>query len=148
MNIGQAEQTTGLSRKTIRYYESIGLIRAPKRSENGYRNYNDDDLAQMQFIAHARQTGFTIDECKTLVELYRDSSRHSKHVKSFVLEKIEHVEQQITQLQNMRNTLRSLSEQCQGDDEANCAILNELSKPADQGLVESTSTKRRNTHEQ
>lgn len=134
MNIGKASKITGLSTKTLRYYEEIDLVKASNRSENGYRNYSNADIEQLRFVQRARQTGFNIDECRTLLSLYTDQSRKSKHVKALVLEKAERVEKQIAELQWMHDYLIELASHCHANEEPHCAILDELSEsPADQG---------------
>ena len=70
MNIGQAAQASGLSSKTIRYYESVDLIGQPNRAANGYREYNDFDVEVLHFIARARATGFSLPETRQLLSLY------------------------------------------------------------------------------
>ena len=77
-------------------------------------------------MASARQSGFTINECKELLALFRDQNRHSKHVKSFVLEKIDTIDDQIKTLQDMRITLSDLAARCHGDEGAKCAIIEGL----------------------
>ena len=126
MNIGQAAKRSGLSDKTLRYYESIGLVNS-QRAANGYRDYEEAQINELCFLASARKVGFTIEECKTLLELFRNKNRHSKHVKSFVFEKISHIEEQIRNLQKMKSALQDLADRCHGDEEAQCAIIDGLS---------------------
>ena len=71
MNIGQASNLSHLPAKTIRYYEDIKLI-MPSRAENGYRDYSDKDIHTLKFLQRARSLGFTIDECRQLLSLYKD----------------------------------------------------------------------------
>ena len=80
MNIGRAAKETGLSVKTIRYYESIGLIR-PARDANGYRAFGGRDVHRLAFLARARALGFSIEECRALLRLYDDEARASADVK-------------------------------------------------------------------
>ena len=126
MNIGEAAKLSGLSDKTLRYYESIGLIES-ERSANGYRDYQERQIRELCFLASARKVGFTIDECKTLLELFRNQNRHSKQVKHFVLDKLRHIDEQIQNLQTMKSSLQELASQCQGNEDSSCAIIEGLS---------------------
>lgn len=126
MNIGQAAKLSRLNDKTVRYYEHINLVAPTKRNPNGYREYDQTALSELKFVASARQSGFTINECKELLALFRDQNRHSKHVKSFVLEKIDTIDDQIKTLQDMRITLSDLAARCHGDEGAKCAIIEGL----------------------
>jgi len=127
MNIGQAAKQTGLTTKTIRYYEQIALLKPAKRSDNGYREYREQDLDTLRFLQRARNAGFNIDECRQLLSLHHDESRHSHHVKSLVLEKAERVAAQIKELEIMHRHLLNLASLCQANEEPHCAILDELS---------------------
>lgn len=66
MNIGEAAQRTGLSAKTIRYYESVDLI-SSERNKNGYRNFSEREVQQLLFIRRLRSLGFTLSDCQLLV---------------------------------------------------------------------------------
>ena len=131
MNIGEVSKLSGLPSKTIRYYEEIDLVKPSSRSSNGYRNYSEGDLTQLQFVQRARRTGFNIDECRQLLSLYNDQSRHSHDVKQLVIEKAQVVAEQIQELQLMHDCLMELAGQCQSDEKPHCAILDTLSKGGD-----------------
>ena len=126
MNIGDAAKQSGLPAKTIRYYESIGLIGAPQRSRSGYRAFDDSDLHRLRFIARARALGFSVDEVRRLLALYADHGRASGDVKAMVLEHVEEIDRKIADLNTMRRTLVTLSEQCHGDARPHCPILDDL----------------------
>ena len=129
MNIGQAAMRSGLSAKTIRYYEDIGLIVPLRQATNGYRDYNQNDVDHLCFLQHARAVGFGLDECRTLLDLYRDPERHSAHVKHLVLEKIAHLDQQLASLTAMRKALGEMAQACAGNETPHCAIIENLAKP-------------------
>ena len=76
MNIGEAEDRSSLSAKTIRYYEEIGLV-VPSRQANGYRDYDETDVHKLAFLHRARGLGFSVEECRTLLSLYQDRHRAS-----------------------------------------------------------------------
>ena len=80
MNIGDVSRKSGLPAKTIRYYEDIGLV-TPPRSENGYRAFRETELHKLAFLGRARELGFTIEDCRTLLALYEDDGRESSQVK-------------------------------------------------------------------
>src|SRR5690606_21946696 len=80
MNIGQASSASGVSAKMIRYYESIGLIRPPSRTDSNYRVYGSDEVHVLRFIKRARTLGFSVEETANLLSLWQDKSRASAEV--------------------------------------------------------------------
>ena len=128
MNISQAAKHTGLSNKTIRYYEDIGLVTPATRSANGYRKYGEQQLKELRFVHHARELGFTLDECRELLALYNDRSRKSADVKAIAKNRIEDINQKMLQLQTMKDSLTKLVDCCHGNDRPDCPILDGLSK--------------------
>lgn len=129
MNISEVSRRSGLPAKTIRYYEEIGLISAP-RDANGYRNFGARELHSLAFLGRARALGFSIEECRTLIALYRDAGRASSDVKAVALEHLQQIEQKIQDLQGMRDTLATLVERCAGDGRPDCPILKDLAESA------------------
>lgn len=127
MNISQAARQSGLSAKTIRYYEGIGLIAAAARSENGYRQYDQKSLEELRFLARARDVGFDLEESRQLLELRRDHSRQGRHARDLVMEKSRKLQQRIQQLVAMQQELLVMASRCRGDEGPDCAILEDLS---------------------
>ena len=125
MNIGDAVSKSGISAKTIRYYETIGLI-SPGRDTNGYRIFNDSDIHKLTFLGHARGLGFSIEDCRTLVGLYEDESRTSADVKQVALNHLVAIERKIADLRTMQSTLTELVDACAGDQRPDCPILRRL----------------------
>lgn len=125
MNIGDVARMSGLSAKTIRYYEDIGLV-TPLRGDNGYRSFVGKDIDKLVFLGRARALGFSIKDCRTLLELYEDDGRASANVKSIAQGHLDQVEKKIKQLQMMQSTLERLVENCAGDEGSECPILDEL----------------------
>jgi MerR family copper efflux transcriptional regulator len=91
MNIGDASALCGLPVKTIRYYEDIGLVE-PARRDNGYRDYVDSDVGRLRFLQRARNLGFSIETCRSLLELQEDKNRESAKVKRIALEHLEEID--------------------------------------------------------
>lgn len=127
MNISQAAERVGLPAKTIRYYEEIGLV-VSHRAENGYRVYEDRDLHMLAFLARARSLGFTIESCRSLLDLYKDPNRASSGVKDVAQHHLEEIELKMAELKGMHETLSKLIKSCHGDDRPDCPILTELSR--------------------
>jgi MerR family copper efflux transcriptional regulator len=134
MNIGEAAQASGLTAKTIRYYEQIELVSVPARNLNGYRLYDEGAVEELRFVHRARDVGFSVEECRQLVQLHANPQRHSAHVKSLVLEKCAEVERRIQQLQSMNLMLLALADRCSGNEGPDCAILSELGREDDDEL--------------
>lgn len=125
MNIGQAAARSRLPVKTIRYYEEIDLIR-PERGDNGYRSYSDDDIRRLAFLQRARHLGFSIEECRTLLSLYRDRNRASAEVRSIARAKIAEIDDRIACLKDLRKHLADLVADCRGDHLPVCPIIDDL----------------------
>src|SRR5579863_7743987 len=70
--IGEAARRSGVKVPTIRYYEQIGLLPAPPRTEGNRRCYDDGDLRRLAFIRHARELGFEVPAIRTLLTLQDD----------------------------------------------------------------------------
>lgn len=126
MTISDIARQVGLTAKSIRYYEEIGLIPPPARSEAGYRVFSDADLHRLRFIQRARGLGFTVEECRQLLSLYNDDGRASADVKRLALSRIEDIDLKIAELQDMRRILSELAEKCHGDDRPDCPILADI----------------------
>lgn len=126
MNIGEAAAASGVSTKMIRYYEEIGLIRAPARTASGYRVYSDNEVHTLRFVRRARDLGFTVEQMGGLLALWRDRARASGDVKRIALGHVEVLEHKMRELQEMVATLRHLADTCHGDDRPDCPIIHEL----------------------
>ena len=127
-NIGQLAEETGFSIQTIRYYESLGLLPAPDRSDSGYRKYDESYLQHINFIKNAKNMGFSLDEIKELVYLKSSNDALGKDVKHMVKLKMEELAKQIKELEDTYNYLASLNQSCSGKMQTkNCPILKQLS---------------------
>ncbi|MFQ5959168.1 MAG: Cu(I)-responsive transcriptional regulator, partial [Alphaproteobacteria bacterium] len=125
-NIGEAATLSGLPPKTIRYYESIGLIEAAPRTNGGYRSYDGTDVQFLRFIRRARGLGFSVEDVAGLLALYRDKSRASADVKALALRHRERIDRKIAELGSIRRTLDHLIDKCHGDERPECPILDDL----------------------
>jgi Cu(I)-responsive transcriptional regulator len=126
VNIGAVARATGLPPKTIRYYESIGLVTPVERSAGNYRRYGESEVMTLRFIERARRLGFTLKEVGELLALWRDKTRASGDVRALAQAQIRRLDRRLRELGEMRRTLEQLVERCHGDDRPNCPILDEL----------------------
>lgn len=126
MNIGEAAKKSGLSVKTVRYYDEINLIKPIKNKATNYRHYTTADLAKLQFIGKARRFNFSIKECKELLSLYENQNRSSKEVREITLTKIAEIDVKLNELENLREQLSHLVNCCKGNERPECPIINEL----------------------
>ena len=128
MNISDASERSGLPAKTIRYYEEIGLLK-PDRAGNGYRDYSTKDVHQLRFLQRSRGLGFSVEECRHLLDLYRDKDRASADVRTAAMTHIREIRAKIADLRKMERTLTSLVDACHGNQRPDCPIIDGLLHP-------------------
>ena len=126
-NIGEASNLSGIHPKMIRHYETIGVLIKAKRSDSGYRLYNETDIHNLIFVKQARELGFSLEEIKKLLNLWGNKKRSSVDVKKLAMTHIEKLNQKITELKMMKNSLENLVDRCQGNDHTDCPILDAIS---------------------
>ena len=114
MQIGAASKASGVSAKMIRHYEAIGLVPDADRRDSNYRDYGRDDVHRLGFIRRCRDLGFSIEETRNLLRLWGDQERSSADVKAMTQAHITELEQKIALLQEMRATLSTLADACDG----------------------------------
>ncbi|AWL07606.1 Cu(I)-responsive transcriptional regulator [Massilia oculi] len=126
MNIGDAARASGVTAKMIRHYESIGLVKAARRTEAGYRLYSEQDVRVLQFIHRGRALGFSLQQIGDLLALWEDKHRASADVRAMALAHIAELDRKIAEMAAMRRTLESLAASCHGDERSDCPILDDL----------------------
>jgi DNA-binding transcriptional MerR regulator len=93
---------------------------------NQYRSYTDADVEMLRFIGRARRLGFSVQDLKQLVALYRDRGRASADVKALALQHIGRIDRKLAELRTVRSALADLASRCHGDARPECPILEEL----------------------
>jgi len=129
MNISAASQASGVSAKMIRHYEALGLVPGVRRSDAGYRQYDETTVHQLRFIRRARDLGFDTKEIGALLQLWRNKRRSSAEVKRIAAKHVAALDDRIAALQAMQRTLSHLARHCHGDGRPECPILDDLAGP-------------------
>lgn len=131
LTIGRLAEQSGVSSKTIRYYEEVGLLPEPRRSANGYRRYDERSVHILRFVGRARELGFSMQDIEELLALWNNKRRKSKNVRAIAESHLATIQAKIAKLQTMQDSLQHLIHCCHGDDRPDCPILDELSARED-----------------
>lgn len=132
LSIGQLSKRTGVKIPTIRYYEQMGLIVAPERSEGNQRRYTAEDLSRLSFIRHSRDLGFSIEDIKGLLELSQHPEKPCHDAHGIAVQHLKNVQDRIAKLRRLERELKRVSK-CDADSVAGCAVIETL---ADHSLCE------------
>ena len=108
MKIHEFAQRTGLPAKTIRYYETIGLLASPRRAPNGYREYNEQDLERARFVAGTRSLDLSLDEIKEILAMRDRREAPCRTLLNLIEQKANQIEERIRLLKQMEADLRKL----------------------------------------
>jgi len=127
MQIGSAAEASGVTPKMIRHYEVIGLITQGARRMNNYRDYDQKEVHELRFIRSARDLGFSLEEIRGLLDLWRDKRRQSSDVSKLVSDHLAGIERKLVELHLIASTLKALLGSCHGDQRPECPILDGLS---------------------
>lgn len=113
--------------ETIRYYERLGLLPKPPRTQAGYRVFPEDTTARVRFIKRAKELGFSLKEIKELLALRIEPGKTRADVWERVESKLSDIDEKIKSLREMRKSLAKLTKVCRGDGPVNdCPILESL----------------------
>jgi Cu(I)-responsive transcriptional regulator len=142
LTIGELAKATGTKVVTIRYYEQIGLLPEPARTEGNYRAYSDEQMRRLRFIRRCRDLGFTLDQVRDLLCLSSQENQECAAVDRITAQHLADIEQKIADLTRLADELRRLSTCCQGKGLiADCRIIEALSP--EPGVMASPPTRRR-----
>lgn len=106
--IGQVAKESRIPIKTIRYYEELGLLKASSRTEGGYRLFDSDVFTRLNFIKRAQKLGLSLSEIKEFLDVHDQGNLPCEQVQVKLSEKIVEIEQQIEQLQILKQELIGL----------------------------------------
>jgi len=123
---GALAKDAGCNIETIRYYEDIGLLPEPPRSDAGYRLYGDDGRRRLRFILRARELGFTIEELRGLLALVDRGDYTCREVHDLTIGHLETVREKVADLKRLERTLVRISDACRGGAVPECPIIDAL----------------------
>ena len=127
--IGELARKANVNKETIRYYERKGLIPEPPRNKSGHREYSQMDVKRTEFIKRTQSLGFSLREINDLLLLKIEPESTCKDIQELVKSKITDIDQKITDLTLIKETLKKLANRCTGKGPVGgCPILDELEK--------------------
>ena len=106
--IGDIAKRFGLNPRTIRYYEAIGILPKPVRSESGYRIYSEETVERLEFILKAKTLGLKLNEIKEIIQLHEKGEAPCECTREFIRNKIVEIEDKIANLTELKIRLTEL----------------------------------------
>ncbi|WP_071187188.1 heavy metal-responsive transcriptional regulator [Trichormus sp. NMC-1] len=106
--IGQVTELSGISIRTIRYYESLDLIQASARTEGGFRQFSLDVLTRLDFIKRAQHLGLSLEEIRDILQVYDQGETPCREIQEKLQEKLFKIDHQIEQLLTLREEIQGL----------------------------------------
>ena len=128
MKIGEAAAASGCHLETIRYYERVGLVSPPGRTQSGYRAYGQADIDRLSFISRGRELGFSLDEIRSLLRLNDDPGMSCCDVDAMARTHLSDIRGRIAELQRVASELERVIADCAGGKRGACTILGTLRK--------------------
>ncbi|HVX82342.1 MAG TPA: helix-turn-helix domain-containing protein [Devosiaceae bacterium] len=125
--IGELSALSGVKVPTIRYYEEIGILPPPPRTDGNQRRYGEAALDRLRFIAHARSMGFPMESIRSMLRLARHPDEPCEDLDAIVADRLMEVEERISRLNGLRAELIGMLESHQHGRVADCRIVEVLS---------------------
>jgi DNA-binding transcriptional MerR regulator len=130
-SIGDVARQTGIKVPTIRYYEQIGLLPAPGRSEGNRHCYSESAIRRLTFIRHARELGFEIETIRELLALQDEPDRPCDDIDALAREHLAVIEAKIVRLTALHREMQRMLRSCRGGRIAECRVIVSIGKSPD-----------------
>ena len=137
LSIGHVSGATGTKVETIRYYERIGLLPKPDRTNGNYRSYASEHVHRLAFIRRARELGFSIEDVRELLDLAGHRESPCAGIDQIAARQLATIEGKITTLKQLRRELRDTLAACAGGRIADCRVVQALSADRTRGKKKS-----------
>jgi len=131
MRIGELAARAGVTTKTIRFWESEGLLADPARTPSGYRDYGPESIDRLEFIRHAQTAGLTLAEIGQVLAISDDGHPPCGHVTELIRQHLSDLDHRIRELHETRHRLRHFAERAAGQDPTTCDGYCAILRPAD-----------------
>lgn len=126
VTIGALARETGCKVETVRYYEHIGLLPPPPRSQGGHRQYDPTAVKRLNFIRRARHLGFTLDTVRALLALADGPRGSCAEVETIAARHLAEVRSKVADLRVLDRVLAGLVARCRGGDMEDCPLIEAL----------------------
>lgn len=123
LTIGQLSKQTGCKVPTIRYYEQVGLIPAPSRTQGNQRRYGPEHVARLGLVLRCREIGLEQRAVRDLMELANNPGEDCQAVTEIAREHLEDINRRIARLMDLQSELEQMIDTCSGGKIANCRII-------------------------
>lgn len=128
ITIGTLSQRTECNIETIRYYERIGMMPKPPRTQGGHRLYAAEHLKRLAFIRRSRELGFSLEQIRDLL-CFVDGGRYTcSQVKAITVEHLDDVRARMKDLKRLEKVLKTMASQCDGGKVPDCPVIEALSR--------------------
>lgn len=124
--IGELAKRTGVKVPTIRFYEQIGLVEPPPRTEGNQRRYGQAEADRLNFIRHARELGFEVDNIRELLAMYEQPQASCHQADSIAKAHLAEVDRRIASLTALRVELQRMVDECGHGRICDCRIIEVL----------------------
>lgn len=129
---GELAKRTECNIETIRYYEQVGLLPPPPRSEGGHRLYGRDLIKRLVFIRRSRDLGFTIEEIRKLLGLVDGQKYTCAEIEGLATEHVGDIRKKISDLRKLMRVLETMASRCSRGRVPECPIIDALFDPKTQ----------------
>ena len=124
--IGGLSKKTGVNIETIRYYEKIGVMPKPQRSEGGNRLYDTEQVKRLSFIRRSRELGFSLDEIRELLRLVDEKTFTCAEIAALSQKHLDDIRAKIKDLRKIERHMKDMLSQCSRERTPDCATLDTL----------------------
>lgn len=130
LTIGRLAASAGTNLETVRYYERVGLMPEPDRSEGGHRHYRPEHRERLTFIRRARELGFSLDDVRALLSLNAAGPQTCAEARAIAANHLQSIRAKIADLRRLERVLRDAVARCDADDLQPCPVIEVLTHAA------------------